>query len=136
MQLLRKRPQIFRLGSPVDARCHDVFPLENHPRILIKHFPNIFFIVLAAEANHHSGIALRNRELLQRSTGRVHLDATRAVLSADSTPKGVVAIENHDFVGRRMNRIEAADNHGPQGREELLCVGDMSYFIGERIFVI
>src|ERR1700686_3448183 len=124
MQLLRKRPQIFRLGPPVDARRHDVFPLENHPRILIKHFPNIFLIVLAAEANHHSGIALRNYELLQRSTSGVYLDAARPVLSAYPTPKGVVAIENDDLVWRCVNRIEAARNHGSEGREELLRVGN------------
>jgi hypothetical protein len=64
LQFRRERSKIFRLGSPIDSRGNEMFPLENHAGVFLKNAPHIFSIILATKTHQHPGITLTNYEFL------------------------------------------------------------------------
>src|SRR5436305_473864 len=117
MELLGKRFEIFRLGSPIQAASGKVFALERH-LLQTKDLFNIFRIVFAAKAKKHTSMDLGAHEFVQDTPRLIDFDTGGPILAADSAPKRVVAIQSDDFARGPLEGVKLAGDHGSKRCKE------------------
>src|SRR5438105_14431998 len=113
-----------------------MFSSQGHFEPVFENGPDIVFAILAAETEEASGLKLRAHEFLQRLIGRAKGDSSGAVLTADSRPKGVIAIEHNNLARWPEQGVELSDYAGGQRGEEQRCVRHVAQFLGGAIGII
>ncbi len=131
-----ERGKVGAFRIPIDAAGGEILEAQGKFGMGAEGFGDVFFVVLAAEREQHAFGAARGHEFLQGAARGIERDAGRAVFAADAAPKGVVAIERDDFVGRVRERVNLARDGGGKRREEERRVGEMAEFARVRIVCI
>ncbi len=109
---------------------------EGHVGLGVEHRHDVGVVVLAAQADQHAGVVLRDQHLLQGAPRRVEDDPERPVLPRDAGPQGVIAVGDDDLGRRADQRVEAARHQRPQGRELRGRVGDVPDVVAVRVVVV
>ena len=125
VQLLRQLPQTLGLRRPVDPPGRQVLALEHHVGMAVEDLEHVAFAVLAGQAKGDPGGPLREGELLEAAPRRVHRDAERAVLTAHSAPKGLVAVHDQHLVRRALQRVHCPRDRRAQGGVDRRSVRDV-----------
>ncbi|MNR57330.1 hypothetical protein D3C85_1780820 [compost metagenome] len=63
-----------------------MFLLEQHPAIVLKRVPYVFFVIFAAQRKQHAFLLLLNYKLLKHPVRLIHTDAKRSFLAANAMP--------------------------------------------------
>ena len=79
---------------------------KRHVGIMLKHSKYIIFIILTAQADQHSSFVLSDHEFLKRPPIWVDINAKHPVLTADTFPKGLIAIQHYNFIWRTLYGID------------------------------
>ena len=128
--------QVLGFGLPVNFGGDDPIARQGHIGTAIEHRPDIRFHVFAAQTQQHPGIGAVHHKFLQCPILGIDGNSLGAILAANPFPQGIVAIENHHFVGGALQGVDFPGDRRSQGGEEGGGVRNPTEFVSVGIVVI
>ena len=118
LELFGQVHEVFRFRTPIQPPGGEMLAPQGHVETVGENFKDVLFVVLAAEAEQPSGVALRAHELLERFARSIQADSFGPVLATHSRPKRLVAIKHDDLICGPIQRVQPARNDRSQAREK------------------
>ncbi|MNW49426.1 hypothetical protein D3C74_268440 [compost metagenome] len=97
IQILCHLLQVFRFSSPIDRPVNKMLLFEQHVGMLIKNRPDIRFIIFAANGQKLPLLRPFQHPALQKLVMSFNLNSERPVLSANTPPQCMIAIQRNHF---------------------------------------
>ena len=99
----------------------------------VEHGPNVFFVVLAAQAKQHALVRLSDEEFLKTLEAAPDIHSVCADFATYATPQRVVAIEHDDFLTVVLQVEVTPEDQGAQKMKVFRRIRNMTNFVTHSV---